>query len=124
MTKSYSDLFREARAEVREVTPRQADALRSDPGPPCSWMSARPTNGSRGTSPARCSSRRATALEQEIESKAADRARPMVVYCAGGIRSVFAVRALQEMGYAAAVSMSGGSPSGARSACRRFGRPA
>ena len=31
MTTSYADLFREARADVREVTPRQADALRSDP---------------------------------------------------------------------------------------------
>ena len=31
MTKSYADLFREARAEVREVTPRQAEALRADP---------------------------------------------------------------------------------------------
>jgi hypothetical protein len=31
MTKSYSDLMREARAEIREVTPLEADQLRANP---------------------------------------------------------------------------------------------
>ncbi len=32
MMKTYADLLREARAEIREVTPREADRLRSESG--------------------------------------------------------------------------------------------
>ena len=39
---------------------------------------------------------------------APDHDRPIVLYCAGGIRSLFAAQTLQEMGYADVASMSGG----------------
>ena len=106
MTKSYADLFREARAEVREVTPRQADALRSDPA--TLFVDVREADEwERGHIPGAVLVPRSH-LEVEIETKAADRARPVVLYCAGGARSIFAARTLQGMGYAAVVSMSGG----------------
>ncbi len=47
-------------------------------------------------------------LEAQIESRVADRDAPVVVYCAGGVRSAFAVKTLQELGYTAAASMEGG----------------
>src|SRR5690242_21437958 len=36
-------------------------------------------------------------LEQRIEKHVADRAAPIVVYCAGGVRSLFAARSLAEL---------------------------
>ena len=106
MTTSYADLFREARAAVREVTPRQADALRSDPA--TLFVDIREADEwEQGHIPGAVLVPRSH-LEQEIETKAADRARPLVLYCAGGVRSVFVARTLQEMGYATVVSMSGG----------------
>jgi molybdopterin/thiamine biosynthesis adenylyltransferase/rhodanese-related sulfurtransferase len=47
-------------------------------------------------------------LEARIEKHAADRGAPIVVYCASGNRSLFAVRSLQEMGYTNARSLVGG----------------
>ena len=47
-------------------------------------------------------------LEAQIEGKIIDKAAPVVVYCAGGIRSAFAAQSLLEMGYTNVVSMDGG----------------
>src|SRR5918997_268833 len=47
-------------------------------------------------------------LESQVESKLTDKSAPVVVYCAGGVRSAFAARTLQELGYADVVSMDGG----------------
>ncbi len=106
MTKSYAELFREARAEVREVTPRQAESLRGDPA--TLFVDVREVDEwERGHIPGSVLVSRSH-LEEEIEAKAPDRARPIVLYCAGGVRSVFSARTLGLMGYTAAVSMSGG----------------
>ncbi|MCB9652143.1 MAG: molybdopterin-synthase adenylyltransferase MoeB [Deltaproteobacteria bacterium] len=47
-------------------------------------------------------------LELRIEDVTRDRARELIVYCAGGTRSVLAAKTLQDMGYAEVSSMSGG----------------
>nr|MBA3959160.1 molybdopterin-synthase adenylyltransferase MoeB [Chloroflexota bacterium] len=47
-------------------------------------------------------------LEQRIEAAVPDRDAPVVLYCAGGIRSLFAAQTLSEMGYTDVVSMIGG----------------
>jgi molybdopterin/thiamine biosynthesis adenylyltransferase/rhodanese-related sulfurtransferase len=47
-------------------------------------------------------------LEAQVESRLIDKAAPVVVYCAGGVRSAFAARTLQELGYERVVSMDGG----------------
>ena len=47
-------------------------------------------------------------LEAQIESRVVDKATPIVVYCAGGVRSAFAAKTLQELGYSNVVSMAGG----------------
>jgi sulfur-carrier protein adenylyltransferase/sulfurtransferase len=47
-------------------------------------------------------------LESRIEQLAPDRERPIVVYCAGGARSAFGAKALQELGYENVVSLAGG----------------
>ena len=47
-------------------------------------------------------------LEAQIEAKATDRDQEIVVYCAGGVRSAFAAKTLQELGYTNVLSMAGG----------------
>jgi sulfur-carrier protein adenylyltransferase/sulfurtransferase len=47
-------------------------------------------------------------LELRIENAVPDKSKPVVLYCAGGTRSVLAARTLQDMGYTNVHSMSGG----------------
>ena len=47
-------------------------------------------------------------LEAQIENRIPDKATPVVVYCAGGVRSAFAAKTMQELGYETVESMDGG----------------
>lgn len=47
-------------------------------------------------------------LEMEVEKRVPDKSRPVVVYCAGGVRSALAAQTLLEMGYRDVASMLGG----------------
>ena len=47
-------------------------------------------------------------LEAQVESRIVDKTAPVIAYCAGGVRSAFAARTLQELGYTDVVSMIGG----------------
>ena len=47
-------------------------------------------------------------LEAQVESRLVDKQTPVILYCAGGVRSAFAAKTLQELGYASVVSMAGG----------------
>jgi len=47
-------------------------------------------------------------LEAQVETRIVDKTAPVVVYCAGGVRSAFAAKTLQELGYQNVVSMAGG----------------
>jgi molybdopterin/thiamine biosynthesis adenylyltransferase/rhodanese-related sulfurtransferase len=46
--------------------------------------------------------------EAQIETRIVDKSSPVVVYCAGGVRSAFATKTLQDLGYTNVVSMAGG----------------
>ncbi len=47
-------------------------------------------------------------LESQIEGRIVDKSTPVVIYCAGGVRSAFAAKTMQELGYEAVESMEGG----------------
>jgi len=47
-------------------------------------------------------------LESQIEGRIPDKSTTVVIMCAGGVRSVFAARTMQELGYSDVVSMAGG----------------
>jgi len=47
-------------------------------------------------------------LELDIEDFVADRDKKIIVYCAGGVRSLLAAKSLKEMGYTDTASMAGG----------------
>ena len=65
--------------------------------PPCS-TSASPTSTSRARCPAPIHIPRGH-LEAQVEGRLLDKTAPVVVYCAGGVRSAFAAKTLQELGY-------------------------
>ena len=47
-------------------------------------------------------------LEAQIEGRILDKESPVIVYCAGGVRSAFAAKTLAELGYSNVLSMAGG----------------
>jgi sulfur-carrier protein adenylyltransferase/sulfurtransferase len=47
-------------------------------------------------------------LEAQVENKLPDRDAEIIVYCAGGVRSAFATKTLQDLGYTNVISMAGG----------------
>jgi molybdopterin/thiamine biosynthesis adenylyltransferase/rhodanese-related sulfurtransferase len=47
-------------------------------------------------------------LEAQIEGRILDKESPIIVYCAGGVRSAFAAKTLAELGYSNVLSMAGG----------------
>jgi sulfur-carrier protein adenylyltransferase/sulfurtransferase len=105
MSKTYSQLVREVKASIREVDNAAAQeladegALVVDVRETSEWQEGHVVGAvhvPRGH------------LESKIEAVAPDRARPLVLYCAAGVRSAFAARQLAEMGYTDIVSLAGG----------------
>jgi molybdopterin/thiamine biosynthesis adenylyltransferase len=47
-------------------------------------------------------------LEVRVEKSVPEKEKPLIVYCAGGTRSAFAAKTLQDLGYKDVVSMAGG----------------
>jgi molybdopterin/thiamine biosynthesis adenylyltransferase/rhodanese-related sulfurtransferase len=105
MPKSYADLLREARVQIREVSPQEVDAL---PTGAAALIDVREASEwEQGYLPgARHISK--SYIEQQIEGVVPDRDARVILYCAGGIRSLFAAQTLIEMGYTDVASMSGG----------------
>jgi len=105
MPKSYADLLREARAQIKEVTPQEVDAL---PEGSATLVDVREASEwEQGHLPG-ASHVSKSYIEQQIEGIAPDRDAPVILYCAGGVRSLFAAQTLAEMGYTNVASMSGG----------------
>ena len=105
MIKTYDGLLREARASVREVSAAEAEALAAQGARVIDVREA--TEWEEGHLPGALHISKSY-LEQRIEGAVPDREAPVVLYCAGGIRSLFAGQTLREMGYTDVVSMAGG----------------
>ena len=98
MSRTYSDLLNEVRAAVRQVT---LDELkrRLEAREPYVLVDVREKDEWRqGFVPGAVHLPRGF-LEMQAEAKLPDRKAKIVVYCAGGIRSAFAAKALTELGY-------------------------
>ena len=96
MPKSYADLLREARAQIREVTPQEVEAL---PAGAATIVDVREASEwEQGHMPGAPHVSKSY-IEQQIEGVAPDRDAPVILYCAGGVRSLFAAQTLAEMGY-------------------------
>jgi molybdopterin/thiamine biosynthesis adenylyltransferase/rhodanese-related sulfurtransferase len=105
MSKTYADLLREVRSRIREVTPAEAADLIANGAAIVDVRES--TEWDEGYVPGATHVPRGF-LESRIEAALPDRDRPVVLYCAGGVRSAFAADQLATLGYRDPVSMSGG----------------
>ena len=105
MSAVYRDMFERTRATVREVDTAEAvDMI----GSGARILDVREADEvEQGIIPGAIHIPRGF-LEMRAEELLPRKDQPVVVYCAGGVRSVFAARAMQELGYEAPVSLVGG----------------
>jgi molybdopterin/thiamine biosynthesis adenylyltransferase/rhodanese-related sulfurtransferase len=101
---SPRDLLNAAKAEIREVDPKEVaehlDHYRV--------LDVRePDEYQQGAVPGAVHLPRGQ-LEFSVEGRLPDKNAPIAVYCAGGTRSAFAAKTLQELGYTDVVSVAGG----------------
>ncbi|MGH9049299.1 MAG: molybdopterin-synthase adenylyltransferase MoeB [Acidimicrobiia bacterium] len=104
MATSFRDLLARTKQDIREVDPAAAEAQLGD----ATFLDVRELDEfEQGTIPGAVFIPRGH-LESQVEGKVPERDRPVVVYCAGGTRSAFAAKTLQELGYSDVVSLKGG----------------
>ena len=105
MTKSYADLLREAKASIREADVAESRRLLAEG---VTFIDVREdSEWEQGYIPGAIHISRSY-LEQQIEAAVPDRSTPVLLYCAGGVRSAFGAQTLKDLGYADPISMSGG----------------
>lgn len=103
---SFRELLNQTKAQIREVTTAEADALRAGSG--VVVLDVRePDEHDQGAIPGALHIARGN-LESSIENRIADKSTPIIVHCAGGVRSAFAAQTLEQLGYTDVVSMDGG----------------
>jgi molybdopterin/thiamine biosynthesis adenylyltransferase/rhodanese-related sulfurtransferase len=99
-------MLAEAKAAVREIDPAQAEEELSDDK--AVVLDVRePDEYEQGALPGAVHIPRGT-LETSVEGRIPDKSSHLVVYCAGGTRSAFAAKTLQELGYTDVSSVIGG----------------
>ncbi|MGE0879726.1 MAG: molybdopterin-synthase adenylyltransferase MoeB [Acidimicrobiia bacterium] len=103
---SFRELLAETKTHIREVDTTAADELRKQSGTVVLDV-REPDEYEQGALPNAIHIPRGH-LEAQVEGKVLDHGAPVVVYCAGGVRSAFAAKTLQELGYTNVVSMAGG----------------
>lgn len=98
MGKTYSDLLQEVKGEIRQVSLEDLKA-RIEGGEDLVLVDVREKDEWRqGYIPGAVHVPRGF-LEMQAESKVPDKQAKVVTYCAGGIRSAFAAKVLQDLGY-------------------------
>jgi molybdopterin/thiamine biosynthesis adenylyltransferase/rhodanese-related sulfurtransferase len=101
---SFRELLKQTKSEIREIQPADAEPRVGE----ATFLDVRELDEfQQGMIPGAVFIPRGH-LESQVENKIPDRDAPVVVYCAGGIRSAFAAKTLQDLGYTDVVSMAGG----------------
>ena len=102
---SYQEVLEQKRTLVREADPRESLRLREHGA---LFVDVREQDEfEQGTIPGALHIPRGF-LEMRIEEAVRDHETPLVLYCAGGVRSLFGAESLLQLGYTNVVSMSGG----------------
>jgi sulfur-carrier protein adenylyltransferase/sulfurtransferase len=103
---TFREMLADAKAAVREVEPAEAEEeLGRDKAVVLDVRE--PDEYEQGALPGAVHIPRGT-LETSVEGKIPDKSSHVVVYCAGGTRSAFAAKTLQELGYSDVSSVIGG----------------
>jgi sulfur-carrier protein adenylyltransferase/sulfurtransferase len=108
MAKSFQDIMAEARKEVPEVTPQQVNELLTNNGKSHVLLDVRESDEWRQGHLEGALPLPRGFLEIKVETAIPDKNAPIIAYCAGGVRSLLAAKAMKEMGYQNVSSMSGG----------------
>jgi sulfur-carrier protein adenylyltransferase/sulfurtransferase len=108
MAKSFQDIMAEARKEVPEVTPQQVNDLLTNNGKSHVLLDVRESDEWRQGHLEGALPLPRGFLEIKVETAIPDKNAPIIAYCAGGVRSLLAAKAMKEMGYQNVSSMSGG----------------
>ncbi len=101
---TFRELLARTKSNISEVTPEAAEARLGS----ATFLDVREQDeNDAGTLPGAVFIPRGH-LESQVESKISDHDGELIVYCAGGVRSAFAVETLISMGYTNVTSMAGG----------------
>ncbi len=102
---TFRDILIATKGRIREVDTAEGEALRKEGAV---FLDVRePDEFEQGTIPGSIHIPRGH-LEANAEARLPRRDTPIVVYCAGGVRSAFAADTLQDLSYTGVVSMDGG----------------
>jgi molybdopterin/thiamine biosynthesis adenylyltransferase/rhodanese-related sulfurtransferase len=102
---TFRDLLSQTKQQIREVDTAEAAASR-DAG--AVVLDVRePEEYQQGAIPGAIHIARGN-LESNIENRIPDKQVPVLIHCASGVRSVFAAKTMQELGYTDVVSVKGG----------------
>src|SRR3954451_5726742 len=103
---TFRDLLQQAKATITEVDTSQGEQLFHRPDTVVLDV-REPDEYEQGALPGAVHIPRGQ-LESNVENRITDHDAPVLVYCAGGTRSVFAAETLGRMGYTGVVSLAGG----------------
>jgi sulfur-carrier protein adenylyltransferase/sulfurtransferase len=103
---TFREMLAEAKAAVREIEPAEAETEMAGDG--AVVLDVRePDEYEQGALPGALHIPRGT-LETSVEGRIPDKSSHVLVYCAGGTRSAFAAKTMQDLGYTDVASVIGG----------------
>lgn len=108
MAKSFQDIMAEARKEIPEVSAQQVDELLKNNGKSPVLLDVRESDEWRQGHLEGALPLPRGFLEIKVETAVPNKDTPIIAYCAGGVRSLLAAKAMKEMGYQNVSSMAGG----------------
>ena len=94
---SFRELLAATKSQIREVDTATADDMRRRPGTVVLDV-REPDEYEQGAIPGAVHIPRGT-MEGSVENRLPDKAAPVVIHCASGVRSAFAAKTLTDMGY-------------------------
>src|SRR5437867_2095968 len=107
MSANYKDLLTQVKKDIREANVHEVEARRKSNENLVLLDVREKEEWDEGHLPGAVHLPRGF-LEPRIENTVPEKGKPIVVYCAGGVRSAFAAKSLQDLGYKNVVSMAGG----------------
>ena len=108
MAKSFQDIMAEARKEIPEVSAQQVNELLKNNGKSPVLLDVRESDEWRQGHLEGALPLPRGFLEIKVETAVPNKDTPIIAYCAGGVRSLLAAKAMKEMGYQNVSSMAGG----------------
>ena len=104
---NFRDYLKQVRAQIKETDPKELKARLEAADPPILLDCREADEVANGVIPGARHLSRAH-FESRVEDVVPEKDREIVIYCASGVRSSFAARTLEEMGYTNVIHLMGG----------------